>query len=68
MNHVALDNIQKLAKLDDLSAVYEATFQARAKWKQMLLALQVNNTVESLYINGHLWGTMFWPLYRGGLC
>ena len=24
-------------------------------------------TVEPLY-NGHLWGTMFWPLYRGGLC
>ena len=67
MNHVALDNIQKLAKLDDLSAVYEATFQVRAKWKQMLLALQVNNTVEPLY-NGRLWGTMFWPLYRGGLC
>ena len=18
--------------------------------------------------NGHLWGTKFWPLYRGGLC
>ncbi len=24
------------------------------------------STVEPLY-NGHLWGTMFWPLYRGGL-
>ena len=24
-------------------------------------------TVEPLY-NGHLWGTKFWPLYRGGLC
>ncbi len=24
-------------------------------------------TVEPLY-NGHLWWTMFWPLYRGGLC
>ncbi len=24
------------------------------------------HTVEPLY-NGHLWGTMFWPLYRGGL-
>ncbi len=23
--------------------------------------------VEPLY-NGHHWGTMFWPLYRGGLC
>ena len=26
-----------------------------------------NIIVEPLY-NGHLWGTMFWPLYRGGLC
>ena len=25
------------------------------------------HTVEPLY-NGHLWGTKFWPLYRGGLC
>ena len=24
-------------------------------------------TVEPLY-NGYLWETMFWPLYRGGLC
>ena len=24
-------------------------------------------TVEPLY-NEHLWGTKFWPLYRGGLC
>ena len=23
--------------------------------------------MEPLY-NGHLWGTKFWPLYRGGLC
>ncbi len=37
--------------LDDLSAVYEETFQARAKWKQMLLALQVNNTtIETINI------------------
>ncbi|XP_064398910.1 uncharacterized protein LOC135345414 [Halichondria panicea] len=37
--------------LNDLSAVYEATFQARAKWKQMLLALQVNNTtIETINI------------------
>ena len=37
--------------LDDLSAVYEATYQARAKWKQMLLALQVNNTtIETINI------------------
>ncbi len=25
------------------------------------------HTVEPLY-NGQLWGTLFWPLYSGGLC
>ncbi len=41
----------KISKLDDLSTVYEATFQARAKWKQMLLALQVNECCKHALAN-----------------
>ena len=32
-----------------------------------LEGVYVYYTVGPLY-NGHLWGTKFWPLYRGGLC
>ncbi len=28
----------------------------------------LNISMELNFDNGHLWGTMFWPLYRGGLC
>ena len=48
------EGLQNLITLNDLSGVYEATFQARAKWKQMLLALQVNNTtIETINIRSH---------------
>ena len=35
--------------------------------KKKILFMHIALTVEPLY-NGHLWGTKFWPLYRGGLC
>ncbi len=30
--------------------------------------LHIDERYSGTLYNGHLWGIMFWPLYRGGLC
>ncbi len=59
-----LDDDRWISDLTDLTFAFNVW---QVKLLCMYLEIQYYSlTVEPLY-NGHLWGTMFWPLYRGGL-